>query len=151
MRMRITAVFVALVLVTLAGSVLVGAQTNMVVGYEAELMKLGAMRLDHRNVGEPCGPYFRFTGVPREAGKVGTLVLVASSIGKDGVPEISIPMLGTDKFQLRVVSGLKVPRIKVLRRGGPVLPWVEIMISPADYRQAPCLSHVAVLGSVSAH
>jgi len=123
----------------------------MVVGYEAELVNLTSLGLIWPGVDEPCGPYFRFNGVPKGAGKIGTLVLVASSIGKDGMREALVPMLGTDKFQLRMTTGLKVPRIKILRRGGPVLPWIEISISPADYRQAPCLSHVAVLGSVPAH
>jgi len=136
--------FALVILVLLVGSAVLLAQTNVVVGEEMQLSPLTSVGFD-KLAGEPCGPYFRFTGVPKEPGKVGIVTLVAISVTKDGAKNVTILPWGSDKFQIRIGDGFKVPKLKVLRAGGPVYPWAEIVISPEDLKRAPCLTHSKIV------
>ena len=112
----------------------------MKAGAKGELKKLSEMKLATGPVA--CGDYFQFSGVPQDPTKVGIITFIFESTVTIGVNNVNIPMLGTDKVRKRIINGLKAPTVTVLRAGGPVLPWVEISISPKDLERAPCLEYV---------
>ena len=116
------------------GCVVGHAQVQMPVGATGELQPLIALGLSARPGYEACGLYFTFT-------KVGKVMFVFEANDKDGVRRVENPTPEFAKLQVRVVDGLKHPTAKVLHDGGPVLPWYEIAVSPADFKSAPCLSY----------
>lgn len=94
---------------------------------------------------EACGPYFRFTGVPKDKTKVGTLTFVYGYYDKSKNTDVrGIPLMGTDKVEVRVVKGTTTPTVQHVRQGGPVYPWFVITLSPQDFTKAPCLVHTMV-------
>ncbi|HBD25017.1 MAG: hypothetical protein A2566_01830 [Candidatus Zambryskibacteria bacterium RIFOXYD1_FULL_40_13] len=144
-----TACIVVLLLALVVLLAVANAQpSSMVPGYEADLVKLAPLQDNGLVLG--CGEYFRYIDARRGPNEKGMLIFVASSV-RNGMKMVTTPALGINKFQVLLVKGLAVPRMKVLRPKGPVFPWVEIQISPADYQRAPCLSHVAIVGGISAH
>jgi len=72
---------------------------------------------------------------------VGIVTFVFETSGVAGQRNLTIPQFGSDKLRIRLVDGMKVPTVTVLRSGGPTYPWVEISISPQDFNQAPCLKY----------
>ncbi|MBX4181637.1 hypothetical protein KW807_02120 [Candidatus Parcubacteria bacterium] len=111
-------------------------------GTVAPLEKLSILKLDQLGHTQPCGEYFRFTGVPTDPTKVGSVLFIFdSNTTKQGGRDMALPMLGSDKLRIRVVKDMKTPTVNILHRGGPIYPWVEISISPADLEKAPCLKY----------
>jgi len=130
----------ALVLI-LAGSEMLSSQHHLP-GSEATLTTL-----DPSSQGGPmaaCGRYFSFSGVPKDPTQVGIVFFIAVSTGEDGLKDYGFEAFGSDKLEVHVAKQ-KVPKMKVIRAGGPILPWLEIWVSPEDFEQAPCLAHSKVV------
>ncbi len=119
-----------------------GPIESMRVGTTGKLVSIATTRLDKVAGIAACGDYLGFTGVPDQTDKVGGVLFASDgAMKRDGEMANFIFMLGTDKIQTRIVEGLKVPTMTVLRAGGPVYPWIEIRISSQDYERASCLKH----------
>ncbi len=130
----------AIVFLITLGVVTDFAQNRSNVGRTGPLRDLSAYGLN-TGQGEQCGKYFRYTAPPDgDREHVGLLLLVFSQPEKPN--DIVLLPWGTDKFQIRVTEGMKVPTVRILREGGPLYPWAEIIISPEDLKRSPCLSHV---------
>ena len=137
---------VVLVLALLGGPAVLNAQTSiMTVGSEGKLTSFASAPFVPSTGGEVCGKYFRFSGVPKDPTKFGIVSFVLTFNTKDNAKNVSIPMMGSNKLEIHLVAGKKVPTAKVLRPGGPIYPWIEISISPEDFSQAPCLVHSKVI------
>ncbi|TSC75682.1 MAG: hypothetical protein G01um101430_176 [Parcubacteria group bacterium Gr01-1014_30] len=124
----------------------ISAQTTsaqaLQIGIEGQLQDLESYGFGKSTSGsQNCGKYFLYYPPPPSGDKVGLLLLVSIS-GEGSNRRVSVVPWGTDKFRIRVVRGLIVPTLKLLRMGGQVYPWAEISISPEDLKLAPCLSAV---------
>lgn len=116
----------------------------MLPGDGGDLSTLASAKLDGLvKGGEACGPYFAFSGVPADPTKVGlvTFVFFKDATQEKPVKDIAILQMGSDKIEVHVIAGKKIPAVRVLRSGGPIYPWLEITISPEDFKRAPCLAH----------
>lgn len=121
-----------------ASSLFSQSSEYMPVGSVAEMIDLSTQKI---SIHPACGKYFQFSGVSKEPGKFGILFLIA----KDSKGDTLILPWASDKFGIRIVAGQEVPRLKILRSGGPIYPWAEISLSKEDYDRAPCLVHVQTL------
>lgn len=83
-----------------------------------------------------CGTYFLFAPMGE---KNGTILFMFDHVERTGEVVPEVPSYGTDKIGYRIVEETKVPEVKMLHDGGPILPWVEITLSSEELARSPCL------------
>ncbi len=117
------------------------------IGSETTIQELRSANMGDLKPGiEACGKYFRY--IPHPSGdrnRTGQLFFVSKPETKD-LNQGYIFVLEPDELQVRRNNALKVPKMKVLRSGGPIYPWYEVSISEKEMNEAPCLTHVKTVG-----
>ena len=116
-------------------------------GYTATLQKMPLTSAEKANTATGgCGDYFvSAPGRQPNGDKIAVVTFLFDTVQKDGQKGVTMPMFAVDKLGLRVIKNLDAPRVKILRAGGPIYPWVEISISPEELKRAPCLSGIKAL------
>jgi hypothetical protein len=112
------------------------AQSQMAPGLVAELDKMPSGESPSQ-----CGKYFTYVSLSRG----GVVSFTFHTLVAGGSTFFS-KTLSSDKLEIHIVDDQTTPTIKVVRQAGPV-PWIEISVSPQDFKDSPCLLHSKVVRS----
>ena len=130
-------------LVSVTSSQLVAQDPSLEQGAISDLQEItGPFLAPYRADTGVCGKYFRAAGGNPDGTKAKAIALIATTPAKDGTKNYRPATFASDKVQVRVASSQKVPQLKVLHAGGPVIPWVEIILTQQELKLSPCLAHL---------
>ena len=134
------------VLVAMLGmTLLLNAQgTSITQGMSGKIQKFASATLTNSSSSSNCGQYFIGTGISKD-GPTGVLGFIFETFDGTGAKRPIVQYTGVNTVQIHKVPGLTTPVATVLRPKGPVMPWIEISISPEDFAQAPCLQFLKIV------